>query len=379
MRDNWIETTLGEVAAWHSGGTPKAGKPEFYENGMIPWVVIADMLETEIFNTASRITPAGLNEIGGKLAPKDSVLISMYATVGRPGYAHLPVATNQAIAWSIPNNEIIRSRFLLLVAQRLEPTIASMARGATQKNINRAMLRDFSFMLPSLSEQKRIIDVMAAVDDYTTALRQQADDARTARNAVLHELLTAGRDDWTYTTLGDVAVIQQGQNLAISTLTTGEYPVYGANGIVGHFDRWNSDQEVVALGCRGSCGTVHSVTGKAWLANNVMAIWPKDVSQIVVSFIALVLETADLRSSGVISGQVQPQITRTSLSPLVLTFPSLAEQQGIVEIVTAMDDFIRSAEQAVANTQHLRAGLLSNLLSGEHEIPESYDRLLGAA
>jgi type I restriction enzyme S subunit len=185
--------------------------------------------------------------------------------------------------------------------------------------------------------------------------------------------------NWTEATLGDVAEIQQGQNLAISTLTTGEYPVYGANGIVGHFDKWNFDQDVVALGCRGSCGTVHSVTGKVWLANNVMAIWPKNESQVAVAFIALILETADLRSSGVISGQVQPQITRTSLSPLGLTIPPLAEQKRIIEIVLAMDDAICSTELAVTDAQRLRSGLLSDLLSGDHEIPESYDRLLGVA
>lgn len=188
--DDWTETKLGEVAAWHSGGTPKAGKPEFYEDGTIPWVVIADMLETEIFSTASRITPAGLAEIGGKLAPKGSVLISMYATVGRPGFAHIPVATNQAIAWSIPNAEVIHSRFLLFVAQRLEPTISAMARGATQKNINRAILRDCSFMLPPLSEQKRIVETVTAMDDVVSTTEQAVRVAQELRSGLLSALLS---------------------------------------------------------------------------------------------------------------------------------------------------------------------------------------------
>ena len=188
--DDWTETKLGEVAAWHSGGTPKAGKPEFYEDGTIPWVVIADMLETEILSTASRITPAGLAEIGGKLAPKGSVLISMYATVGRPGFAHIPVATNQAIAWSIPNAEVIHSRFLLFVAQRLEPTISAMARGATQKNINRAILRDFSFMLPPLSEQKRIVETVTAMDDVVSTTEQAVRVAQELRSGLLSALLS---------------------------------------------------------------------------------------------------------------------------------------------------------------------------------------------
>jgi hypothetical protein len=44
-----------------------------------------------------------------------------------------------------------------------------------------------------------------------------------------------------------------------------------------------------------------------------------------------------------------------------------------------MDDVIQAMEQAVADAKNLRAGLLTDLLSGEHEIPESYDVFVGAA
>jgi hypothetical protein len=44
-----------------------------------------------------------------------------------------------------------------------------------------------------------------------------------------------------------------------------------------------------------------------------------------------------------------------------------------------MDDVIQSTERAVVDAKSLRSGLLSDLLSGEHEIPASYDPLLGAA
>jgi type I restriction enzyme S subunit len=63
----------------------------------------------------------------------------------------------------------------------------------------------------------------------------------------------------------------------------------------------------------------------------------------------------------------------------VISLPPLAEQKRIVEIVSSMDDLIQSTEQAVTNAKNLRSGLLSDLLSGEHEIPASYDKFVGAA
>jgi restriction endonuclease S subunit len=64
---------------------------------------------------------------------------------------------------------------------------------------------------------------------------------------------------------------------------------------------------------------------------------------------------------------------------LGLTLPPLSEQDEIVEIVTAMDEVIHSTDRVVVDAKQLRTGLLSNLLSGDHKIPETYDRVLGAA
>jgi type I restriction enzyme S subunit len=188
--DDWTETTFGGVAEWFSGGTPKAGKAEFYDGGTIPWVVIADMAETEIHTTAKSITQEGLREIGGRLAPAGSVLISMYATVGRAAIAHLPVATNQAIAWSIPNQAVVLPRLLLFVAQLLEPTVAAMARGATQKNINREILRNVQFLLPPMAEQERIVEIVTSIDDVIGATEQAFTDAKRLRSGLLTDLLS---------------------------------------------------------------------------------------------------------------------------------------------------------------------------------------------
>ena len=376
MRDGWTESTLGDIAEWFSGGTPKAGKPEFYENGTIPWVVIADMMKTEIFDTASKITKAGLAEIGGRVAPKGSVLISMYATVGRPGFAHIPVATNQAIAWSVPNEKMIQPSFLLLVAQFLESEISSMARGATQRNINRAMLKEFRFNLPPLDEQKRIVDVVSSVDAYKDALQQQAVTARTARNAVLHELLSVGGDNWTETTLGDIASWSSGKNLSSNKRhETGLIPILGANGIIGRTTEVLLDEELITVGRVGACGETHRSSGPVWISDNALIVIPKE--QVIIDLLFYVLSTFNYQS--IISGTTQPLITQSKMKSQVVNLPPLDEQKRIVEIVSSMDEVIRSTEQAVSDAKSLRSGLLSDLLSGEHEIPASYDSLLGAA
>jgi restriction endonuclease S subunit len=378
MRDGWVETTLGEVAEWFSGGTPKAGKPEFYDNGTIPWVIISDMLNKEIYETTTQITTSALKEIGGRLAPINSVLISMYATVGRPAIARIPVATNQAIAWSVPNTEMVLPDFLLIVAESLEHEISSMARGATQRNINRAMLREFKFLLPPLVEQRRIVDVVESVDNYIAALQDRVDAARIVRNAVLHELLNAGGDGWVETTLGELCDLYQPQTISQSQMSDdGEYLVYGANGPVGRYSKFNHEESEVAVSCRGTCGTVNMTPPRCWITGNAMVVRPNPLLCSKQLMFYALQTTIDVKST--ISGSAQPQITRLGLAPTKVSIPPLVEQRRIVDVVSSMDDSIQATEQTIVEAKNLRSGLLSDLLSGEHEIPAVYDKLLGAA
>jgi restriction endonuclease S subunit len=403
MRDGWVETTLGDVAEWFSGGTPKAGKAEFYENGTFPWVVIADMMKTEIFDTASKITKAGLAEIGGRLAPEGSVLISMYATVGRPGYAHMPVATNQAIAWSIPNLKIISSRFLLYVAQYLEPTISSMARGATQRNINRAMLREFSFNCPPLVEQKRIVDLVSSFDAYIDSLQQQVDSARVARNAVLHELLSAGGDDWTETTIGEVLLVSIGgiwgtevgtSELDVNVYRQTEFNDNGKLAVPSDATRSISVSQLKSRRIQPGDILLQKSAGTPSLPGRVVQV-PLGVEDNATCSNFLQLLRADSskcdsgflfwelwsrhKSGGAFEFQRGTNIRNLDLNQYFaqpLNLPPLLEQKRIVEIISSMDDVITASEQAVVDAKNLRSGLLADLLSGEHEIPKSYDQLM---
>jgi len=114
-------------------------------------------------------------------------LISMYATVGRPAFTWIPVATNQAIAWSIPDKSKVFPRFLLLIAQNIEFALSSTARGATQRNINRKMLTEFSVRIPSLIEQQRIVEEVSKIDALIKETTSALAATRQLRSALLNK------------------------------------------------------------------------------------------------------------------------------------------------------------------------------------------------
>ena len=191
MNDDWIETTLGEVASWGAGGTPKAGDSRYYEGGSIPWAVIADVQDGPLRVTEKCITAAGAGVIG-HLAPANAVLVTMYGTIGRVAITQCEMATNQAIAWGVANEGLVTPEFLFHWLRNFRPTLDSLARGATQRNINRAILKDSPISLPPLPVQHRIVDLMAHLDNQIAGMDMEVSTLESLRRQLLASLLSQG-------------------------------------------------------------------------------------------------------------------------------------------------------------------------------------------
>jgi type I restriction enzyme S subunit len=102
-------------------------------------------------------------------------------------------------------------------------------------------------------------------------------------------------------------------------------------------------------------------------------------SKSLTEFIRLVIQlnvAEMIASSG--SGMFA-SITGKNLREFKVLLPPLPEQKRIVDLISSIDDVIEQDHLAITEAKNLRSGLLSVLLSGEHEIPPSYDKLIGAA
>jgi type I restriction enzyme S subunit len=155
------------------------------------------------------------------------------------------------------------------------------------------------------------------------------------------------KEGWQTKTLGDVCHVYQPETISQKQLRPGEFRVYGANGQIGWHNTFNHDAPQLILGCRGSCGTVHFTEPYSWINGNAMVVQPTD-GLIDIDFLAYALKGGiDLRNA--ITGTAQPQITRTSLAPLTISFPeSLTEQQRIVAV---LDETFEALATAKANTE----------------------------
>ena len=80
-----------------------------------------------------------------------------------------------------------------------------------------------------------------------------------------------------------------------------------------------------------------------------------------------------------VTGSNYPAVKASDIAGHVISLPSLSEQRRIVDLVGAIDTCIDALEVQVEADRIARAGVLAELLSGEHRLPESYDKFVEAS
>lgn len=169
---NWQVAPLGEVCKIIAGGTPKRSEPTFW-GGDIPWVKISDMLQGKITETEESITAAGLDGSAAKLLPTGTVLVSIFATIGRTALLATQAATNQAIVGVVPKKpETFDLRFLQYMLAGKTAELQRKARGVAQANINGSVLKATEIVIPPLPEQERIAAILDAADALRAKRRE---------------------------------------------------------------------------------------------------------------------------------------------------------------------------------------------------------------
>jgi restriction endonuclease S subunit len=307
--------------------------------------------------------------------------------VGDTNIANQRIAIGRGLA-TIRGGKESNTGFLRLLVQKNTAELIANSGTGMFASITGKNLKEFKILVPPLAEQKRIVDVVSSVDAYIDALQQQADSAGATRDAVLHEMLSACSSDWSETTLDDLidsGVVALGRGNVISKkdmeADPGPYPVYSSaqnnDGRIGSYNKYMFDEELITWSVDGGGHVFYRPHHKFSVTNIGGYLRILDETKFLYPFLASVLQ--ELHSQHVFDWQnkAHPSVIRKLYNKIPIV--PISQQKKVVEVVTAIDDAIQSTQQAIATAKAMRSGLLSDLLSGNHEIPASYDSLMGAA
>ena len=375
MKKGWQTKTIGDVCEVMNGGTPKTGVPEYWD-GKHRWITPAEMgkrLSPYVSDTERKITDLGLRDSSARMLPPNSVILSSRAPIGHLVINTEPMGTNQGCKGLIPRSQI-EHKFLYFYLSSIVDLLNSLGTGATFKELSGGKLKEVTVPVPPLAEQQRIVGLLdEAFEGLATAkanAEKNLQNARALFESHLQSVFSQRGKGWVEKTLGETCKMYQPKTIGTKDLVPdGPYPVFGANGVIGRYDKFNHEEPQLLITCRGAtCGSVNISQPKSWITGNAMVVRPKD-HQLDLHFLEFFFR-GGIDISVAITGAAQPQITRTNLSPLLICYPeSVREQKQLAkqfeDLTTETQRLASLYTRKLAALEALKKSLLHQAFSGE--------------
>ena len=226
--------------------------------------------------------------------------------------------------------------------------------------------------LPSLEEQRKIGQFFDSLDTLITLHQRKYEKLVNIKKSMLDKMFPQNgasvpeirfkgfTDPWEQRKLGDLCVeFRSGEFISASDITeTGEYPVFGGNGLRGFTDRFNHDGEYTLIGRQGAlCGNVNFAVGKSYFTEHAIAVRADKKNQ--TRFLYYLFSTMDL---GQYSGQsAQPGLAVGNLVELKSTLPDKQEQEKISGVLTALDTLITLHQRKLEKLQNIKKSCLEKM------------------
>ena len=167
-------------------------------------------------------------------------------------------------------------------------------------------------------------------------------------------------DDWEQRKLGDVAQeFKSGNSLKADEIDiTGDYPVYGGNGLRGYTSTYNHDGEYALIGRQGAlCGNMNYSAGKAYFTEHAVVVKADENND--TRFLYYMLDRMNL---GQYSDQsAQPGLAVNKLVKLENSFPKKEEQQQIGTYFRSLDHLITLHQRKCDETKQLKKFMLQKM------------------
>ena len=182
--DAWEQRKLGEITDSYSGGTPTAGKAEYY-GGNIPFIRSAEVNSdtTELF-----LTEEGLKNSSAKLVKKGDILYALYgATSGEVGLARLDGAINQAILDIRPHDGFDASFIMQWLRKNKENIIGTYLQGG-QGNLSGTIVTSLMVDCPNYTEQKKIGEFFSILDNLITLHQRKLEQMKEYKKGLLQQM-----------------------------------------------------------------------------------------------------------------------------------------------------------------------------------------------
>lgn len=374
---NWEEKTLGELCEPLTYGMNAAATKFDGENRYIRITDIDD--ETHAFLSNDVVSPSG--ELDDKyLVKKGDILLARTGASTGKSYLYHPKDGKLFYAGFLIKAHVLPSSddyfiYSQTLTDRYGKWVKTTSMRSGQPGINANEYASYSFSVPSLPEQRKIADLLSAVDDVIAAQEAEVAAWEKRKKGVMQKLFSQevrfkaddGSDfpDWEEKTLGDICMYERQRSEGANFVGT-ENMLKDFGGVT--FDNSNADGSGTLYHPGDTLmSNIRPYLKKAWLADrkgtcstDVLVFHPTSVEPgylywLIASdaFVRYVMSAA--------KGSKMPRGDKKHIMEMPLLLPNKDEQRKIDDCLSSLNDVIIKAKNELAKWQELKKGLLQQM------------------
>ena len=321
----WEQRKLGETKTFFTDGNYGEAYPKS-----------SDMVDSSIgvpFLTGGNLKDGKLDISGASYISKekhelltsghlicDDIVIAVRGSLGALGYVNSDNSgwnINSQLAILRTDKEELNGKFLLqfLLSENGQKEFLRRQTGTALKQLPIGAIKDVDIPITSIDEQVKIGEYFATLDHLITLHHRECIILRKTKV-----------NDWEQRKLGEVFEFQYGE-FNNNPDNGGEYPIYGANGIIGGYTDWNAENSSIIGHMGAYAGYVVWGEGKHFVTYNGTIARPKDNS-IDSKYGYYLLDSKKIYK--ICAGSGQPFVSYSDLNGIDILLPKDKDEQRLL-------------------------------------------------
>lgn len=386
---SWETVKLGNISSNIQTGPfgSQLHKSDYSELGT-PVIMPKDLLNGHVSeNSIARVSQTHVDRLSRHQIEIGDIIYSRRGDVGR-----CALATEKEKGWLCGtgclrvtvNLDFANPKFVFYQLQKAETIgwVEKHAVGATMLNLNTSILSDIPIELPELETQNKIVETLSNYDNLIENNQKQIKLLEEAAQRLYKEWFVDFRfpghehtpivdgvpEGWLNKPIDKVFLIKYGKTLSTSKiLSSGLYPVYGANGIIGYYNEKNCNDYKVLITSRGngSGDVLRTYDKESFVTNNSFIISPLN-DYMSFGYVYQLMKKIDFKV--LCTGSAQPQLTNNSISKLTICVPPKSIIIKFEKLICDICEKINTLNYQNRCLNECRDRLLPKLMSGEIEV-----------
>ncbi len=317
-----------------------------------------------------------------------SVLIPRKGTLKNLFFVDGKFWTVDTIFWTKFKNSNVFEKYIyyFLQTQNLE----SYNVGTAVPSLTTSILNELKVNLPPLEEQKSIANTLSCLDEKIELNNKINKNLEEMAQAIFkkwfidfdypltdEEIANGGREfvdselgkipkGWKVVKINEISQITYGKNLPKKNLKSKGYPVYGGNGIIGHYNEFLYKTSKILISCRGeNSGNINFSLPYSYVTNNslVINLLNEDYSYFYKYYFLF----NDFKKHK--TGSAQPQITIDNIKNVKVLFPNNTITNNFKNFYSSIFEIYLNTNKENEKLTQIRDTLLPKLINGDVRVP----------